>query len=43
MSKKGIRMRYAKLITLFSIVKGTVHMNENSLKKWEMLVVRLDF
>ena len=29
MSKKGIRMKYAKLVTLLNIFKGTVEINSN--------------
>ena len=32
MSKKGVRVRYAELTTLLSILKGTVDMNQLSLE-----------
>ena len=43
MSKKGIRVRYAELITFPSAFKGTVHMNYNSIEKCEMRLLLLDF
>ena len=36
-------MRYTELMTLLSIFKVTVHMNQNSLEKCEMLVVLFNF
>ena len=40
---KGVRVRYADFLTLLSIFKGTVNVNENSSEKFEMQVVLLDF
>ena len=42
-SIKQIRVRYADFMTLWSIFKGTVVMNYNSLEKCEMRVMLLDF
>ena len=42
-SSKGIRMRYADFLTVLSIFKGTVNMNENSLGKSKMQLLFLDF
>ena len=35
MSVKGVRVRYAKFMTLLSIFKGTVNMNKKKNAKWE--------
>ena len=43
MNKKGISVRYAELMTLLCIFKGTFLMNSNSLEKCEMRLVLLDF
>ena len=43
MNKKGIRVRYTELMTLLSIFKVTVDMNEISLEKCEMRVELLNF
>ena len=40
---KGVRVRYADFLTLLSIFKGTVNVNENSSGKCEMQVLLLDF
>ena len=40
---EGIRVRYADFMTLLSIFKGTLDMNQNSLEKCEMSVLHLDF
>ena len=42
MSKKGIGVRYAELMTLLSMLKGTVDMNQISLEKYKMQVMLLD-
>ena len=43
MDIKRIRVRYAYVLILLSIFKGTVDMNENSLEKSEVRVVLLCF
>ena len=43
MRKKGVRVRYAELMTLLSIFKGIVDINSNSLHKSQMPVLLLDF
>ena len=35
MSVKGVKVRYAKFMTLLSIFKGTVNMNKTKNAKWE--------
>ena len=35
-------MKHADLLTLLSIFKGTVNMNQNSLEKFKMRVLLLD-
>ena len=40
---KGIRVRYAKFMTLLSIFKGTVNMNKNSLENCKMGKVLVAF
>ena len=43
MTKKGIRVRYIELMTLLSICKVSVHMNQRRLEKCEIEVLLLDF
>ena len=43
MSIKGVRVRYAELMTLLSTFKGIVNMNLKSSEKCEMRVVLLGF
>ena len=43
MSIEGIRVRYADILTLPIIFKGTVNMSSDSSGKCEMQVVLLDF
>ena len=43
MSVKGIRVRYAKFITLLSIFKGKTNINLDGLEKCEMQFVLLSF
>ena len=40
---KGIRERYAEIMTLLSLFKSTVHINLKSLEKCKMRVALLDF
>ena len=43
MSIEGIRVKYADILTLLIIFKGTVNMSSDSSGKYEMRVVLLDF
>ena len=43
MNIKGIRVRYAEFMNLLNLLKDTVDMTEDSLEKYEMRVLPLEF